>query len=247
MFTMHFTCVVGHPRVHPYVVVHKLLLFVHYNQFDAFVFNLVIIMSGVPCPNDSFTCFSFVTRTHTNSDSPRAFQSFVPETPKLAVHKPVSTARQKICHRSGDGIFPPPLVLPDLLNGTRMNASHEASDSSSGSSDHRQEPVQGVGCISTDMEEDGLDSDDVNIYVSPRRFVGRTPGPKATKQRIFEEERAAQYAELRDNEQKPGGHHRGISLGVENVKYTFSKNQNCKRNLLPAYPAVFLLLLAKYF
>lgn len=78
-----------------------------------------------------------------------------------------------------------------------------------------------------------MDSDDVNIYVSPRRFVGRTPGPRATKQRIFDEDQAAQNpGQAQTNDKKPDGQkptgHRGISLGVENVKYTFSRQQNCK-------------------
>lgn len=93
--------------------------------------------------------------------------------------------------------------------------------------------MQGVNRPSPDAEDDGMDSDDVNIFVSPRHFVGRTPGPRATKQRIIDEEQAAQNLGKSETDgQKPDGSrptgHRGVSLGVENVKYTFSRNQNCK-------------------
>lgn len=34
------------------------------------------------------------------------------------------------------------------------------------------------------------DHDDVDVFISPRRFGGRTPGPQATMQKVFEEEQA---------------------------------------------------------
>lgn len=64
-----------------------------------------------------------------------------------------------------------------------------------------------------DVVEDNMDDEDVDIYVSPRRFVGRTPGPRATKQKIFEEDGGVINARGRNPSDN------SISLGIENVKY----------------------------
>lgn len=66
---------------------------------------------------------------------------------------------------------------------------------------------------SSDIADEDMDDDDVDVYVSPRRFVGRTPGPKATKQKIFEEDNAE------NNAAKGKPPDNSIALGIENVKY----------------------------
>lgn len=108
-------------------------------------------------------------------------------------------------------------------------------------------------------DDDSSDEDDVAVYVSPRRFVGRTPGPKATKQRIFDEAQQNQHAQTQgpsdsdpdadaDDDadvtpRKPSSnashrsnniHNKSISLGIENVKYVvtdanYSKFNNKKK------------------
>lgn len=42
------------------------------------------------------------------------------------------------------------------------------------------------------LEEDD-DSDECDVYVSPSHFVGRTPGRKATRQKIFEEQHSTRH------------------------------------------------------
>lgn len=78
-------------------------------------------------------------------------------------------------------------------------------------------------------DENNIDGEDIDVFVSPRLFVGRTPGPKATKQRIFEEERIASHNGRSHSVGKPADHN-GITLGIENVRYTVSRHQNCKYN-----------------
>lgn len=96
-----------------------------------------------------------------------------------------------------------------------------------------------------DQNDDDSDDDDVDVYVSPRKFVGRTPGPKATKQRIFDEDydsdddddetdvdtfrdpdTAGSYSPYpkKSNE----GNNKNISLGIENVHYVIKDGTSSK-------------------
>lgn len=53
--------------------------------------------------------------------------------------------------------------------------------------------------------------DDVDLFVSPRRFGGRTPGPKATKQKVFDEELAKRASQNSERDDIP----------IEDLKYNF--------------------------
>lgn len=63
--------------------------------------------------------------------------------------------------------------------------------------------------------QDDLD-EDVDVYVSPRRFVGRTPGPKVTRQRVFEDDEA--------RKKKP---QHEVTLGIGEVKYISDIKGTC--------------------
>lgn len=70
------------------------------------------------------------------------------------------------------------------------------------------------------MSAEKSDHEDVDVFVSPRHFGGRTPGPKATAKKIFEEDKAkANIVEMsRRNaiaEQFP----------FEGVKYTYDSER----------------------
>lgn len=65
---------------------------------------------------------------------------------------------------------------------------------------------------------DDSDHEDVDVFVSPRRFGGRTPGPKATVQKIFEEDKAERE---RENAAKQ-------ELGFEGVKYNYDSERGGK-------------------
>lgn len=53
------------------------------------------------------------------------------------------------------------------------------------------------------------DKDDVDVYISPRRFMGCTPGPKATRKKILEEK------QRKENEAQG----EKINFGLEDVAY----------------------------
>lgn len=52
-------------------------------------------------------------------------------------------------------------------------------------------------------------SEDVDVYISPRRFMGCTPGPKASRQKVFQEneEERAQEEKKKKSE--------NVTLGIE--------------------------------
>lgn len=75
--------------------------------------------------------------------------------------------------------------------------------------------------------DDDTDDDDINIYVSPKRFVGRTPSPRATRQRVFEEEQ--EYAHRIHCPNSPKiEQDSGIPLDIENLEYVTSQQYDCK-------------------
>lgn len=62
--------------------------------------------------------------------------------------------------------------------------------------------------------EEQIEKDDVDVYVSPRRFVGHTPGPKVTKQRVFEDNQRRKNSAKKDD----------VGLSIESVKYHADKS-----------------------
>ncbi|PXF49824.1 hypothetical protein BWQ96_00476 [Gracilariopsis chorda] len=79
--------------------------------------------------------------------------------------------------------------------------------------------------------EGNNDQDDVNVYVSPKHFGGHTPGAKATRQKVFEEnlKRAAQEREAQKENQMRMGmstHAQGLDDmdGNKNVHRAVGRN-----------------------
>lgn len=73
--------------------------------------------------------------------------------------------------------------------------------------------------------ESESDDDDVDLFVSPRHFVGRTPGPKATKQKIFEEKSSSTTHETTP---QPRTLQSNLAFGIENVKYMINTDDSGK-------------------
>lgn len=75
-----------------------------------------------------------------------------------------------------------------------------------------------AGQVAREMSNDS-DHEDVDVFVSPRHFGGRTPGPKATAQKVFEEEKAK--ANAREQSQDEAMQ----ALGFEGVKYKYDSER----------------------
>lgn len=91
---------------------------------------------------------------------------------------------------------------------------------------------------------EGPDSDDIDVYVSPRKYGGHTPGAKETRERVMKEgqvaaelERGASISALRSVTTPPlppspksvsDTSDEDIAIDIDNIKYTIDRIEESK-------------------
>lgn len=74
--------------------------------------------------------------------------------------------------------------------------------------------------------DENEEKEDVDVFVSPRHFGGRTPGPKQTKRKVFEEEQSKK-------EKDKGNLETGDStINFDRVKYNYDSERGMSHSFL---------------